>query len=348
MTRLSATAAAFGAATLTMALAAPQAAAHVTLETSTYPAGTTQKLVVRVPHGCGDSPTTGLEITMPDGLHSIRPMPKPGWRIDYDMEAVDPPAIHHGREVSERISVLRFTGGELPSHFYDEFAFRAALPAQAGTLWVPVRQMCAEGEILWHEIPADGDSHSVAAPAAPLVLAAAGEGHHGHHAQADHAAMAGDTYTVGDLTVTAPWARASAAMARAGAAFMQITNAGTEDRLVAAAADVSERIELHTHIMEDGVMRMREVEGGIAIGAESDTMLEPGGLHVMFLGLDGPFEEGTSFPLTLTFEQAGEVTVDVQVRSPGAGAMEGRGHSGHGHGDHGHGDHGHGDHGHGN
>ena len=169
----------------------------------------------------------------------------------------------------------------------------------------------------------------------------AGDAHHGEqggHMPAGQADMtAGETYAVGDLTVTAPWARASGAMARAGAAFMMIGNAGPADRLIAAHADVSERIELHTHIMEDGVMRMREVEGGIVIGAESDTMLEPGGLHVMFLGLDGPFEEGTSFPLTLTFEQAGEVTVDVQVRSPGAGAMEGRGHSGHGHGDHGHG-----------
>ena len=185
---------------------------------------------------------------------------------------------------------------------------------------------------------------ALAAPAGaadrPLVLAAAGEVHHGAHAQANQATMAGDAYTVGELTITAPWARASAAMARAGAAFMAIANAGAEDRLIAAAADVSERIELHTHIMEDGVMRMREVEGGIVIGAEGDTMLEPGGLHVMFLGLEGPFQEGTSFPLTLTFEQAGEVTVEVEVRSATAGAMDRHDHGGHDHG--GHGQHGHG------
>ncbi len=138
---------------------------------------------------------------------------------------------------------------------------------------------------------------------------------------ADAHGTAGHHYTVGDLTITAPWARASAGMARAGAAFMTIENVGPDDRLVAASADVSARIELHTHIMSaDGVMQMREVEGGIEISANGETRLEPGGLHVMFMGLEAPFVEGTRFPLTLTFEQAGEVTVEVEVLSPTAGA----------------------------
>ena len=163
----------------------------------------------------------------------------------------------------------------------------------------------------------------LAAPAAACEMhsaAAANTSPAPQHLADAHGAT-GHHYTVGELTVTAPWARASAGMARAGAAFMTITNAGTGDRLIAASADVSARVELHTHIMSaDGVMQMREVEGGIEVEAEGETLLEPGGLHVMFLGLEAHFEEGTRFPLTLTFERAGDVTVEVEVRSPTAGA----------------------------
>ena len=152
------------------------------------------------------------------------------------------------------------------------------------------------------------------------AAAASVTAHHDTVHVADMHGAAGDQYAVGDLTVTGPWARASAGMARAGAAFMTIENAGAGDRLVAASADVSARVELHTHIMTtDGVMQMREVEGGIEIDANGQTELAPGGLHVMFIGLEAPFEEGTRFPLTLTFEQAGDVTVEVEVRSPTAG-----------------------------
>ena len=156
------------------------------------------------------------------------------------------------------------------------------------------------------------EGHQAAAaastPAAPLHLADA-HGSAGHH------------YTVGDITVSAPWARASAGMARAGAAFMTIQNTGAGDRLIAASADVSARVELHTHMLSaDGVMQMRQVEGGIDVDADAETLLEPGGLHVMFMGLQAPFQQGESFPLTLTFENAGDVTVEVEVLSPTAGA----------------------------
>lgn len=129
----------------------------------------------------------------------------------------------------------------------------------------------------------------------------------------------------GDVTVSDVWARASAGMANAGAAFMTIHNPNTHDHvLVGAAADVSKRIELHTHTMVDGVMKMREVEGGIPVPAGDTTMLQPGGYHVMFMGLHAPLKEGASFPLTLTFTGDRTITVDVKVMSPGAmgGAMD--------------------------
>ncbi len=120
----------------------------------------------------------------------------------------------------------------------------------------------------------------------------------------------------GDIAVEGVWARASAGMARAGAAFMTIKNSGETDKLVAAKADVSKRVELHTHLHEDGVMKMRQVENIEA--AKGMTMLKPGGLHVMFMGLNAPFKAGTNFPLTLVFEKAGEIKVDVKVRKAGA------------------------------
>jgi copper(I)-binding protein len=133
--------------------------------------------------------------------------------------------------------------------------------------------------------------------------------------------------TSGPLTIADPWARASAGRARAGAAFMRITNDGAEaDRLVAADADVSEVVELHTHIKDGDVMRMRKVEA-IDVPAGETTMLQPGGLHVMFIGLHESLKEGETFPVTLTFEQTGDVTVTVTVK--GVGAMGGgMGHGG--------------------
>jgi copper(I)-binding protein len=136
--------------------------------------------------------------------------------------------------------------------------------------------------------------------------------------------------SLGDLTITDAWARASAGRAPAGAAFMTIENAGADDRLIAGDADVSETVELHTHVRDGEVMRMRQVEA-IDLPAGETTLLQPGGLHVMFIGLHAPLKEGESFPLTLSFEQAGEVTVTVTVKGVGAMPMMGQGH-GQGHG----------------
>jgi len=138
-----------------------------------------------------------------------------------------------------------------------------------------------------------------------------------------------------DITASDAWARASAGMAGAGAAFMMLKNSGPADTLIAANADVSKRIELHTHTMVDGVMQMRQVEGGIPVPANGMQMLQPGGYHVMFMGLNAPLKEGSSFPVTLSFKSGTELTVDVHVMSPAAmgGMGGGAGHQmGHGEG----------------
>jgi hypothetical protein len=116
---------------------------------------------------------------------------------------------------------------------------------------------------------------------------------------------------------------------------MVIENTGdTDDRLVAAATDAAERVELHTHIENtDGVMRMVEVKDGFPIPAGGSHALKRGGDHVMLMGLTGPLEQGATVPLTLTFEQAGDLTLDVVVdnaRMPaGHGHATGQGHHGH-------------------
>jgi copper(I)-binding protein len=128
------------------------------------------------------------------------------------------------------------------------------------------------------------------------------------------------------------WARASAGMARAGAAFLTIVNhGGADDRLIAASAPVSAVTELHTHIMDGEVMRMRQV-ADIPVPAGETVRLQPGGLHIMFMQLEEPLTEGQTFPLTLTFEAAGDMVVPVTVAGPGAmgakgpqGAMQGHG-----------------------
>jgi copper(I)-binding protein len=117
------------------------------------------------------------------------------------------------------------------------------------------------------------------------------------------------------LSVEDAYARSSGMGAISGAAFMVLANAGdVDDRLVAARADVAERVEIHTHIQDaNGVMRMVEVEDGILVPAGESHALKRGGDHIMFMGLKVPLVDGESFPLTLVFEQSGEIVVNVTV-----------------------------------
>ncbi len=127
------------------------------------------------------------------------------------------------------------------------------------------------------------------------------------------AALADDTTAT--ITVNDPYARSSMASSATGAAFMMVTNGSDQDdRLVAAKSDIAERVELHTHIEDaNGVMQMREVEDGFAVAAGETHALKRGGDHVMFLGLKQPLNDGDIIPLTLSFENAGDVVVDVPV-----------------------------------
>lgn len=126
-------------------------------------------------------------------------------------------------------------------------------------------------------------------------------------------------YTVGSITVLHPWARATPGPAKAGAGYLGLKNNGTTaDRLVKAESTLSKKTELHTHIMENGVMKMTHMEEGIEVPAGQEVMFEPGGLHVMFMGLKAPFKEGEMLSVTLYFEKAGKVDVELAVKGVGA------------------------------
>ena len=117
-----------------------------------------------------------------------------------------------------------------------------------------------------------------------------------------------------DITINGAYARVASPMAQSGAAFMGIQNTGAEDdRLLSARSDVAQRVELHTHIADGDVMRMVEVEEGFEIPAGETHMLERGGHHVMFMGLNRRLAHGDEVAVTLVFEKAGELDVIIPV-----------------------------------
>lgn len=137
------------------------------------------------------------------------------------------------------------------------------------------------------------------------------------------------------LTVENAWARATPPGAPVGGAYFTVRNGGAADKLVGGASPAAARVELHIMSMQDNVMRMRRVES-IDVPAGQAVELRPGGLHLMLIDLKAPLNAGDTVPLTLRFENAGEVEVRIPVQAMGAsGPGDGHGRDtadGHGHG----------------
>jgi copper(I)-binding protein len=121
---------------------------------------------------------------------------------------------------------------------------------------------------------------------------------------------------IAQVDVTAPWARATAPGTQTGAAYVTLA-APAGDRLVGAETPVARTAEIHTHLMEGGIARMRQVDA-VEVPAGRPVVFAPGGLHVMLVGLGRQLRRGETFPLTLVFEKAGRVTAQVRVEGPGA------------------------------
>ncbi len=125
-------------------------------------------------------------------------------------------------------------------------------------------------------------------------------------------------YKIGTLEIGHPWTRATPPGATVAGAFMTIGNSGNEpDRLVGGSSPAG-RVEIHTMEMTNGIMKMREMPDGLPLPAGETVELKPGGFHIMIVGLSAPFEEGRRVPLTLEFEKAGKVDVELAVSAPGA------------------------------
>lgn len=121
------------------------------------------------------------------------------------------------------------------------------------------------------------------------------------------------TVKAGELRVTASAAPASIGAAKTGAAYVTISNGtGTTDRLVAVASEIARKTEIHHHLMQDGVMKMRRADA-VDIPAGGQVTFRPGGYHVMFFGLKAPLQVGDSFKLELTFEKADKTEITVPV-----------------------------------
>jgi len=131
------------------------------------------------------------------------------------------------------------------------------------------------------------------------------------------------SFKAGGIEIVRPWARATADGARSSAVYLQIRNGGTEpDRLVSATSPIAGAIELHTFVNENGVMRMRRLEA-IEIGAGASVRLVVGGPHLMLTSLKEPLRHaGPPFPLTLTFEKAGPVTVEAIIWFGGGAGLD--------------------------
>jgi len=121
------------------------------------------------------------------------------------------------------------------------------------------------------------------------------------------------------IAVEQPWARATPAGATTGAAYMTIDNkSGNADRLTGASSDVAGKVQIHEMMVVNGVMQMRQLADGLAIPAGGSVALKPGSYHVMLIGLKKPLAAGQTFPLTLTFAKAGNISITVPVQAMGA------------------------------
>ncbi|MDQ2802797.1 MAG: copper chaperone PCu(A)C [Pseudomonadota bacterium] len=139
------------------------------------------------------------------------------------------------------------------------------------------------------------------------------------------APLAGLAFTVSaaepaDIRVEHAWSRATLA-GRPGGVYLTVTDTGAPDRLTGAATPLAASAGLHRSMDQSGVSQMRPVSS-IPVAPGRPAMLQPGGYHIMLMGLKQPLQQGEHFPLTLTFERAGSVTTTVVVARAGSNSDE--------------------------
>src|SRR5262245_1494492 len=133
--------------------------------------------------------------------------------------------------------------------------------------------------------------------------------------------------SIGTIEIGKPWTRATPKGATVAGAYMTLRNKGSApDRLLGGSSAVAGRFEVHSMVMEQGVAKMRPVEGGLEIKPGETVELKPGGFHVMLTGLKQPLQKGAKVKGTLEFEKAGKVEIEYAVEALGATAPAAGGH----------------------
>lgn len=133
----------------------------------------------------------------------------------------------------------------------------------------------------------------------------------------------GQTFTAGDIAVSGAFSRATLPQAKIGGGYLTIENKGTEpDRLLGGSSENAKAVQIHQMKMEGDMMKMSEVEGGLEIPAGGSVTLAPGGdaYHLMFMDIGQPLKHGECLTVTLKFEKAGDLTVQLNVGAAAADA----------------------------
>jgi copper(I)-binding protein len=126
-------------------------------------------------------------------------------------------------------------------------------------------------------------------------------------------------YAFGPLKVTHPWSRPTPPGASTAAGYLTITNTGaTPDRMLGGSSPAADKVEIHKESLAGGIMTMRPVPDGITIAAHGSVTLAPGGYHLMIFGPKHPFRPGDHVSVSLRFEHAGVVSLDLLVEQPSA------------------------------
>jgi periplasmic copper chaperone A len=143
-------------------------------------------------------------------------------------------------------------------------------------------------------------------------------------------------YRKGQIHAVQAWARINPVQGRPSAAYFVLHNESkVADRLIAANSPIAGRIEIHEHVRDNGVMKMRPVAGGVAVAVDDMVLFEPGGLHLMLFDVKNPPKAGTRFPITLTFQRGKPQVIQVEAKALTASAPKNKGgydHHGHNHG----------------
>lgn len=312
-----------------------QSVAHAILEVQEAAASSYYKAVVRIGHGCDGKATQNVRVTIPEGIISVKPMPKAGWTLSVIEGDYENTYALHKRKITSGVTQINWSG-ELSNSHYDEFVFRAYLSDKlpAGkTVYIPVVQECGDSQVGWTQIPAEGqDSHDLSRPAPGLMISSAHNTHAGSHAMAkkdDKSEMAMMRH--GDLEISTPYARATVPNAPVAGGYLTIHNKGSvAERLLGGSASFAGKVEIHEMAIENDIMKMRPLSDGLEIPAGATITLKPGSYHVMFMQLQEQLIAGQTRDVILQFEKAGEVSVPFLVQDLGSSKKQ-MDHSKHGH-----------------